>query len=223
MVAHTLSFWQKIGRIFTKPTEFWSDIAHENEFAPALWYYLGVNALGGGVTLVFASLNRHIYAQPVLRALSVFTHQQNPVILGNHNAIQLIVSLVFALVSYLLFTLVFTLFTQLVLRLFKAQGSYADTFIVYAYAATPRSLLGTIPVVGWLAAFFGIVLAVLGLSKRHSVTPQAAFGSYFLAWLAIVVIAVLIFILAIIAAAIVLTALKDGAGTAAFPQAIQSL
>jgi hypothetical protein len=58
-------------------------------------------------------------------------------------------------------------------QFFEGKGAYEGLYRVVAYAGVV-SLLTWIPVVGFIAALYGLYLQIVGLEKVHKITPGQA-------------------------------------------------
>ncbi len=65
-------------------------------------------------------------------------------------------------------------------RLVGGEGGFDQTFNTVAYAATPTFLFGWVPIFGFVAGLWSLVLLVLGLRELHGVTTVRAIAAVLL-------------------------------------------
>jgi len=57
---------------------------------------------------------------------------------------------------------------------FKGEGTYSSSYNVYAYSMIPYLILSVVPMVGFLAIIYSIILMIIGLSKVHNLSKGKA-------------------------------------------------
>ena len=76
--------------------------------------------------------------------------------------------------------------------LFGGRKGYRETLKALAFGETPALLLGWIPLVGFLAGIWSLVLSILGVRELHGISTARALGAVILAVLIPLLILVLL-------------------------------
>lgn len=81
-----------------------------------------------------------------------------------------------------------------IVKLFGGRGNYVDTFNIIAYSSVPALILSAIPLVGYLAFIYTIVLGTIGISIQHDISKGKAVASLLLPGAILLVILIIILI-----------------------------
>ncbi|MAE13665.1 hypothetical protein CMO92_03795 [Candidatus Woesearchaeota archaeon] len=57
---------------------------------------------------------------------------------------------------------------------FKGEGKYSSSYNVYTYSMIPYLIISVVPIVGFLAIIYSIILMIIGLSKVHNISKGKA-------------------------------------------------
>ncbi|MBN1645800.1 YIP1 family protein [Candidatus Woesearchaeota archaeon] len=80
----------------------------------------------------------------------------------------------------------------------KAKGSYADSFKAWNYSTLPALVISLIPVAGYLAWIYSIVLTVFGVRTLHKTSTELAVWAVLAPFFIIIFIPVVFLIFIII-------------------------
>lgn len=159
-----------------RPSEFFEKIAApETSLTDAFQYYAIVSLilLAGQILLV---------ALVGISFLQLFSLFGGTNLLGLQTAISgflLVISIVMAVVGYiigLISTFIGAAIIHLSAKLLKGNGNYAASYKAVTYSSTPSLLIGWIPFVGIIAAFYSIYVLIVGISKLHQMSMARAFA-----------------------------------------------
>lgn len=71
-------------------------------------------------------------------------------------------------------TFVYSLIVHWVVKLMKGKGNFVDTYNACTYSLVPSVLLSVIPLIGFLAIIYSIILMTFGLSSYHNISKGKA-------------------------------------------------
>lgn len=177
--------WDKIKYLVSNPNLFFEKVKRETGIATSLVTYV--------IVATFFTVIRY-YA---------FTFGQNDTLtktlssfIGSSGWVNfLLSSLPFLLLGLsIVGTFFYSGVIQLILMAFKSEGTYKDTYNVYAYSMLPSLVLSGIPFAGLLSTVYSYILLVKGISLVHQVSK----GKAVLACLLPIIILILLLILPMI-------------------------
>ncbi len=154
-----LDYWGKIKLIFSNPVMFFKTV-REPSIKDSFLLYLGVGILASllsyGVSMLFA------------RSFFGYFLGSNP-----FGYAYLYMGIGIFLIS-LVAIFAYAGIIQFVAKRFGGTGNYTDSFNACAYSAIPGRILMVIPIIGFLAFIYSIVLAVIGVSEYHNISKGKA-------------------------------------------------
>lgn len=161
-------------KVVSKPSEFFGNIPRSSRLWPPLVFALTCNVIpllvGTTYSALFFASSENAFAQNVIEFLAaqdswakvLLTLLIPPLLL-------LLLLLIATLVIY-----VTALILHLLVSIFARQNAgFEATFRVNAYASVV-ALVSQIPLVGFLASFYGIYLFWTGIQRLHSITARRA-------------------------------------------------
>lgn len=180
-----LSPTEKVGRLFSNPKSFFSDV-REPSIKSAFLLVLGVGFL---VTLLNIGVS-YLFSVFLAGRYSMLG------ILGGY----------FGFFSFFLFIIMLGILflyagvAHLTLNLMGGTGRYTDTYTACAYGSIPPIIVSIVPVIGIFASvIYLIVLATIGLSAYHQVSKTKAAVAALIPF-AIAVVITILFVLSLLAA-----------------------
>ncbi len=69
--------------------------------------------------------------------------------------------------------------------LFGGKGTYTQSYRLYVYSHTPKFVFGWIPVIGFLAEIYSLVLLIIGTQRLHGISRNRAIWMYLIPYVAI--------------------------------------
>ena len=74
----------------------------------------------------------------------------------------------------LIMTFVYSGLIHALIIAFKGEGTYFSSYNVYTYSMIPYLILSVVPMVGFLAIIYSIILMIIGISKVHNISKEKA-------------------------------------------------
>ena len=74
----------------------------------------------------------------------------------------------------LIMTFIYSGLIHALIIAFKGEGTYSSSYNVYAYSMIPYLIFSVIPMVGFLAIIYSIILMIIGISKVHNISKGKA-------------------------------------------------
>ena len=62
--------------------------------------------------------------------------------------------------------------------IFRGKAGYDKTYQLYVYSRTPQFLFGWIPVLGFIAYIYGLVILIMGTMKMHKISKTKSILMY---------------------------------------------
>lgn len=81
-----------------------------------------------------------------------------------------IVSVILSLIMFFIFAGII----HILVVVFKGEGNVKDTYKIYAYSMIPFFIINIIPVIGFLAIIYSLILMIIGISKVHNISTGKA-------------------------------------------------
>ncbi|MBI3032550.1 YIP1 family protein [Candidatus Woesearchaeota archaeon] len=189
-----MDFFEKIKSVLFHPTDFFNQLPKEKGLGQAFTFL----ALFGVVYALLSSLISMFSVSLVSILLSQTMNlpfQESmgtpSLIFGMTGILGFVVQFVVSYIGLIVFSFVLVGILYLWLLLWGGKADYTETYKLWVYASTPQLLLGWIPLVGFLAWIYKVVLLVIGTEIVHKLSRTRAVLAY-------VVPMVLLFILGII-------------------------
>ncbi len=80
-------------------------------------------------------------------------------------------ALFFGVIIELIITFVYSGLIHAIMIAFKGEGTYSDSYKVYAYSMIPYLIIrSVVPFFGSLSIIFSFFLMIVGISKLHNVS-----------------------------------------------------
>lgn len=153
-------FWDKIKYVFSDPNLFFEKIKLEQGIKNSILMYAIVGAFFSVISFAFTfgmiSLMAGGYGG---LGLYGFFNPALPFVI---------------LIIGLAMTFLYSGLIHAIMIAFKGEGTYTNSYNVYAYSMIPYLILSVIPMVGFLAIIYSIVLMIIGISKVHNVSRGKA-------------------------------------------------
>ena len=153
-------FWDKIKYIFSDPNVFFEKVKLEQGIKNSLLMYAIVGA--------FFSVISYAFSFGMMSMMS-----------GGYGGLGgfgfLYSALPFVMLGIgLIMTFAYSGLIHALIIAFKGEGTYSSSYNVYAYSMIPYLILSVVPMVGFLAIIYSIILMIIGLSKVHNISKGKA-------------------------------------------------
>ena len=79
-----------------------------------------------------------------------------------------------SLIMLFLLTFVYSGLIHVLIIAFKGKEKYSGSYNVFTYSLIPYLILSVLPLVGFFAIVYSIVLMIIGLSKVHNISKGKA-------------------------------------------------
>lgn len=153
---------EKAKKVFLHPSKFFDSIKSEKGVKEAFKYT--------AVISIVSVIGSFIASASLMSFLSLLGLPQEGSLFTGMSYILPIVMYVVVLLS----SFVGAGIIHLIAMLLKGKGNYAATYKAMMYANTPSSLLGWIPLLGFVFSLYSIYLEIMGISKLHNVSMLRA-------------------------------------------------
>ena len=132
-----------------------------------------------------------IYA--VLQALitSIFVGSMSTIFPGLSIAVAVIASIIFGVIGGLIGFVIGGVILHLFVLLVGGRMGLAATLKAVIYAATPTLLFGWIPLVGFIASLWSLVLEVLAIRELHDISTARAIFAVAIPFAIVVILAII--------------------------------
>lgn len=161
----------KIKDVLISPQKFFQRIQKEKGFKKAFVYFAILSLFAMIVGYIFGLLMVPIY-QKILASFSlsipVMQYTSGWVVLN---------SIIGYLVGLLGSFIVAGLLHAWIL-IFRGKADYEKTYQLYVYSRTPTFVFGWIPVLGFIASIYGLVLLIIGTMKLHKISKTKSILMY---------------------------------------------
>lgn len=173
-----LDYWGKIKLIFSNPVEFFKAV-REPSIKDSFIMYLVVGVL----TSLFSYGVAMLFSRSFLRYISggIFGYFGYTYIYLGIGIFLVSIAAIFAYAGIV----------QLIAKWFGGIGNYTDSFNALAYSSIPGRILMVIPIIGFLAFIYSLVLAIIGVSEYHNISKGKATAVVLIPIGAIIVIFIL--------------------------------
>jgi len=153
-----LNHMQKLGLLFSNPTEFF-DKVKENSIKNSFLLYLLTLLVVMAISAIFA-----FFLGRIIGGASIFS-------------VSSFIGLIFYPIMFgigIVATFVYAGIVHLIIKMFHGKGNFVDTYNACAYSSIPASIISIVPFIGFLGIIYSIVLMSLGLSKYHEISKGKA-------------------------------------------------
>lgn len=162
---------QRIGQLIQQPSAFFTQVKSEKSIWTSFWYYMaaaGIGAIGGWAVQIQSQDVQKVVDQAVQSGLTVpsFLLHPSPFFFAGLFAASFVWSLAGLFIA--------AFFLHAWIKMWKGQGSYADTFRLIAYCSLPSIALAWVPVLGGFIWIYALVLNVIAIQKLHSLSRAKA-------------------------------------------------
>lgn len=165
----TLGFFEKIGLLFSRPTNFFHDIEKETSLGPALVMYL--------IVAVVIQAVSYLFMLSLSSTMSIYGRGSIIGLYGYNDPFSMFmpILIIFGLIAGTVGTFICAAILHLFVIIFKGSGDYVDTYKISTYSAVPAIIISVIPFIGGiLGGIYAIVLAVLGIRETHDLSTGKA-------------------------------------------------
>lgn len=161
----------KIKDVLAAPHKFFQRMQKEKGLKKAFIYFAILSLFSTVLGFLFSLLMLPVY-QNILASISlnIPTLQYNSGWVVLNQAISYIIGL---LASFLIAGLL-----HVWIMIFGGKARYEKTYQLYVYSSTPLYLFGWIPVLGFIASIYWLVLLIIGTMKVHKIKKTRAILMY---------------------------------------------
>ena len=165
---------EKAKAVLLTPSKFFDSVKKERSIKESVLFF--------SVVTIISTILNYVFS-PDSYATLVGT-------LGLPGPVVVIVTVIFSVaLSFLMFG-----FFHLFVMLLGGKQGYKETYKAFAYGSAP-TVLGWIPIAGFLFSLWSLYLEVKGISILHKITIWRALGAIALAIVVIVIIAIILSIM----------------------------
>ncbi len=159
------SFWSTWKRVMVEPAQFYQQLPAKMGYKEPSVFYLKVSALLLAILYVFLAFIALIMVS-FLGALNIPMLSMISALGAGVVALIALIAFPFLLLFYWLCLWISAGITHLFVMLFGGTKGFNETFKAAAYASAPI-LFSFIPMIGYAASIYVIVLNVIGIQKRQ--------------------------------------------------------
>lgn len=163
MVQNTVEFgfWDKIKYIFSDPNIFFEKIKSEQGIKNSILMYAIVGAFFSVISYAFSFGMMSMISGSYGSSIGSFGFF--------YFALPFVILIIGLIMAFLYSGLIHTIMIA-----FKGEGTYSNSYNVYAYSMVPYLILSVVPLIGFLAIIYSIILMIIGISKVHNVSKGKA-------------------------------------------------
>jgi hypothetical protein len=161
----------KIKDVLMAPQKFFQRIQKEKGLKKAFIYFAILSLFSAVVGFLFSLLMLPLYQQ-ILSSLSL----NIPTL--QYSSGWMILNQVIGYILGLLTAFVIAGLLHAWILIFGGKAEYTKTYQLYVYSQTPSFLFGWIPVLGIIAAVYGMALLIIGTMKLHKISKTKAILMY---------------------------------------------
>jgi hypothetical protein len=154
----------KLKKILFQPNKCWDDLKKEKSIKKALYYLIILLIIGLLFGYIISILSLDFVSYENVEKISFLADKFGLSI----NILILIFCMISTIILFIL-TFIYSGLLHLIIKLFKGEGNFIDTYKAFVYGATPQLLLAQIPYINQFSWFYMIYLQVIGLSKLHNI------------------------------------------------------
>ena len=172
-----MGFMEKVSGFLTKPTESFRRVKSESLGESVKYYAIWL--------LIYAILTAVIFALIFAAILSMFGGLTDIPGLGwlgaGFGVLIAVMLVVMILIGGLIGLFIWGAWLHLWVWLFGGRKGYGQTVKAIAYGATPNFLLGWIPLIGFIASIWSLIVSMIGIRELHEISTGKAVGAVIIA------------------------------------------
>lgn len=158
-------FIERLRKLFLTPKVFFANETKYKKLKPVVILYF--------LLLLISTLFDLI-------SFFVITFYVNKVQLSSGDLSQVIIgSLINFLIAFLT-SFIWAFLLHSYLKLFKARGDFPVTYRIFVYSSAPSLLFDWVPVIGIIAALYGLYLLFVGTQLMHNLSKRTTVIAYLL-------------------------------------------
>jgi len=184
-----MSFGEKVKGFLVSPTETFRNVKNEAMGEGVKYYAIWL--------LIYAILTAVIFALIFAAILSMFGGLTDIPGLGwlgaGFGVLIAVMLVVMILIGGLIGLFIGGAWIHLWVWLFGGRNGYGETIKALAYGATPEFLLGWIPIIGFIAGIWSLIVSIVGVRELHEISTGRAAGAVIIALIIPMIIFVAIF------------------------------
>lgn len=178
----TLSLAEKITGFIMRPAETFREVRGES-FGDAASYFavlLLINAVLSGVVALIG-----------LRSVGM----PGAGIAGAGGLGGMVGAFIIAVIAGIIGLVIGAILLHIGVVIMGGRGGFVSTFKAAVYALTPYYLLGWIPIIGFLAGIWGLIVEIFGIRELHDMDTGKAIIAWVISVVIVIVIAVILAVL----------------------------
>jgi len=184
---------EKIKGFLFSPSETF-DASKEDTLGDAFKYYIILLLIPALLSAVIAAVALSLFAGFFGRMLPGFM----PALLalaGAGAAVAFIAVFIYMLIAGAIGVLIGGLWLHIWVYLVGGRKGLTQTFKALMYGATPSLLLGWIPVIGFLAAIWALIVEIIGIRQLHEISTGKAVAAVILAIIIPLIVLLVLFVI----------------------------
>ena len=159
----SFGFWDKLKYLFSNPNLFFEKIKGEKGITNALLAFLiivlSADVVGYGMA----------YSIGLMMPYGNFFYGFPSSYLFGFYGLSYFLA-IFGFLLSLLISIIYSGIIHAIVIAFKGEGTFSDTYKVYAYSVIPFQILSLIPIIGLFSIIYSFILMVIGVSKLHNIS-----------------------------------------------------
>ena len=179
-----MEYLELIKGFFLSPVETFRKVK-DTDYNDTLMYFLVL-------VLINTALSVLIMLVSLSSMWTVFNGMFERLGIGTMSGSGIVIIAVLMIIVALVLLFIGAAWLHLWVYLFGGRKGYRETLKALAFGETPALLLGWIPLVGFLAGIWSLVLSILGVRELHGISTARALGAVILALLIPLLILVLL-------------------------------
>lgn len=161
----------KIRDVLIAPQKFFQRIQKEKGFKKAFVYFAVLSLFATVVGFLFGLVMMPVYKQ-ILASLSL------NIPLMSYTSGWVVLNLLIGYLIGLLASFIIAGVLHAWLLIFGGKADYDKTYQLYVYSRTPTFVFGWIPVLGFFATIYGLVILIIGTMQMHKISKTRAILMY---------------------------------------------
>ena len=168
---NTMKILPKIRDVLIAPQKFFQRIQKEKGFKKAFVYFAILSLFAIVLGYIFGLLMVPIYQQ-ILASFSLdFPMMQ-------YTSGWVVLNTILGYLIGLLASFIVAGLLHAWILIFGGKAEYDKTYQLYVYSRTPQFLFGWIPVLGFIAYIYGLVILIMGTMKMHKISKTKSILMY---------------------------------------------
>ena len=172
-----MSFGEKVKGFLVRPTETFGNVKDEAMGESVKYYAIWL--------LIYAILTAVIFALLLAAILAIVGGLTDIPGLGwlgaGFGVLIAVMLVVMILIGGLIGLFIWGAWLHLWVWLFGGRKGYGQTVKAIAYGATPNFLLGWIPLIGFIASIWSLIVSMIGIRELHEISTGKAVGAVIIA------------------------------------------